>query len=88
MLFPSFQVARALAMQRGAPPESLRNVVNKDELREVAIELLLKEAVQVRRKKSDDSIYVCVCVCVCVRVCVCVWCCGRHHVITYPLPTL
>ena len=66
MLFPSFQVARALAMQRGAPPESLRNVVNKDELREVAIELLLKEAVQVRRKKSDDSIYVCVCVCVCV----------------------
>jgi hypothetical protein len=64
-------------MQRGAPPESMRNVVNKDELREVAIELLLKEAVQVRRKGA---------ICVCVCVCVCVWCCGRHHVIIYPLP--
>ena len=68
MLFPSFQVARALAMQRGAPPESLRNVVNKDELREVAIELLLKEAVQVRKKRAT-IVSICVCVCVCVCVC-------------------
>ena len=64
-------------MQRGAPPESMRNVVNKDELREVAIELLLKEAVQVRRKGA-------ICVCVCVCVCVVLWAAPRNNLSLTP----